>query len=88
MYQTNQEQQETNKLINDAQNTIKTANGDIDTDNASIEEYNERITLLEEQKHSIRRIRMGRATKNKLNMQQQLPMHYIRIFRKNRTLIL
>jgi hypothetical protein len=41
---------ETNKLINDAQNTIKTANGDIDTDNASIEEYNERITLLEEQK--------------------------------------
>lgn len=50
MYQTNQEQQETNKLINDAQNTIKTANGDIDTDNASIEEYNERITLLEEQK--------------------------------------
>ena len=50
MYQTNQEQQETNKLINDAQNTIKTANGDIDTDNASTEEYNERITLLEEQK--------------------------------------
>lgn len=49
-YQTDQEQQETNKLINDAQNTIKTANGDIDTDNASIEEYNERITLLEEQK--------------------------------------